>query len=118
MIFLFIVVTGFYLWFPRKWTWAQVRSVVLFNGKATGKARDFNWHNVIGVWSSVPLFIVVLTCMPISFPWANAMVYRVVGEEPPRRAGGKALPRAARRAEADVRVAVLAKARATVDWMV
>jgi uncharacterized iron-regulated membrane protein len=61
--------------------------VVLFNGKATGKARDFNWHNVIGVWSSVPLFIVVLTCMPISFPWANALVYRVVGEEPPAARG-------------------------------
>ena len=87
VIFLFIVVTGFYLWFPRKWTWAQVRSVVLFNGKATGKARDFNWHNVIGVWSSVPLFIVVLTCMPISFPWANALVYRVAGEEPPAARG-------------------------------
>ena len=87
VIFLFIVVSGFYLWFPRKWTWAQVRSVVLFNGKASGKARDFNWHNVIGVWSSVPLFIVVLTCMPISFPWANAMVYRVAGEEPPAARG-------------------------------
>ena len=87
LIFLFIVVSGFYLWFPRKWTWAQVRSVVLFNGKATGKARDFNWHNVIGVWSSVPLFIVVLTCTPISFPWANALVYRMVGEEPPAARG-------------------------------
>jgi uncharacterized iron-regulated membrane protein len=90
LIFLFIVVSGFYLWFPRKWTWAQVRSVVLLNSKATGKARDFNWHNVVGVWSSVPLFIVVLTCMPISFPWANALVYQMVGEEPPAARGGGA----------------------------
>jgi uncharacterized iron-regulated membrane protein len=86
-VFLFIVVSGFYLWFPRKWTWAQVRSVVLFNGKATGKARDFNWHNVIGVWSAIPLFIVVLSALPISFPWANALVYRVAGEEPPAARG-------------------------------
>jgi len=86
-IFLFIVVSGFYLWFPRKWTWAQVRSVVLFNTKATGKARDFNWHNVIGAWSAVPLFIVVLSALPISFPWANALVYRAVGEEPPAARG-------------------------------
>ena len=63
VLFLFIVVSGFYLWFPRKWTWDHVRSVVLFNRKATGKARDFNWHNVIGVWSAIPLFIVVLTCI-------------------------------------------------------
>ena len=87
VIFLFIVVSGFYLWFPRKWTWTHLRSITLFNGKATGKARDFNWHNVIGVWSAVPLFIVVLTCTPISFPWANALVYRVVGEEPPAARG-------------------------------
>jgi uncharacterized iron-regulated membrane protein len=87
VVFLFIVVSGFYLWFPRTWTWAQVRSVVLFNRKAVGKARDFNWHNVIGVWSAVPLFIIVLTCLPISFPWANALVYRVVGEEPPAARG-------------------------------
>jgi uncharacterized iron-regulated membrane protein len=86
-IFLFLVVSGFYLWFPRKWTWTQIRSVVLFNPKATGKARDFNWHNVIGVWSAIPLFIVVLTALPISFPWANALVYRAVGEEPPAARG-------------------------------
>jgi uncharacterized iron-regulated membrane protein len=86
-LFLFIVVSGFYLWFPRKWTWNHVRSVVLFNRTTTTKARDFNWHNVIGVWSAIPLFIVVLSALPISFPWANALVYRAVGEEPPAARG-------------------------------
>jgi uncharacterized iron-regulated membrane protein len=87
-LFLFIVCSGFYLWFPRKWTWAQVRSVVVFNPAARGKARDFNWHNVIGSWCAVPLFIVVLSAMPISFGWFNALVYRAVGETPPAPAGG------------------------------
>jgi uncharacterized iron-regulated membrane protein len=86
-IFLFIVVSGFYVWFPRKWGWTQVRAVTLFNRKASGKARDFNWHNVIGVWSAIPLFIVVASALPISFPWANALVYRAVGEEPPAARG-------------------------------
>jgi uncharacterized iron-regulated membrane protein len=93
VIFLFIVMSGFYLWFPRKWTWTQFRSVLLFSRTATSKARDFNWHNVIGVWSAIPLFVVVLTALPISFPWANAFVYRAVGEEPPQprgREGGAA----------------------------
>ena len=84
--------SGIYLWFPRKWTWAQVRSVVLFNGAASGKARDFNWHNVIGSWCAVPLFIVVLSAMPISFGWFNAFVYRAVGETPPAPAGAARLP--------------------------
>jgi uncharacterized iron-regulated membrane protein len=36
----------------------------------------------------VVLFIVVLSAMPISFPWANALVYRIVGEQPPAAARG------------------------------
>jgi uncharacterized iron-regulated membrane protein len=86
-IFLFIVASGFYLWFPRKWTRQHVRSVTLFGSRLRGRARDFNWHNVIGFWSAVPLFIVVLTAMPISFSWATTLLYRAVGEEPPQQGG-------------------------------
>ena len=88
-IFLFIVSSGLYLWFPRKWTWQRVKAVVLFTRGARGKARDFNWHNVIGMWSAVPLFIVVVTALPISFPWANAALYRAVGETPPAAPGAR-----------------------------
>jgi uncharacterized iron-regulated membrane protein len=90
LLFLFIVMSGIYLWFPRKWTWPQVRSVVLFNASARGKARDFNWHNVIGSWCAVLLFIVVLSAAPISFGWFNALVYRAVGEAPPGPANAAA----------------------------
>jgi uncharacterized iron-regulated membrane protein len=99
-LFLLIVCSGFYLWFPRKWTWTQVKGVVLFKGGLRGKARDFNWHNVIGVWSAVPLFIVVLCAVPMSFPWANALVYRIVGDEVPRPPARAEVPAGrARRAE-------------------
>ena len=86
VVFLLIVASGVYLWFPRTWTWQQVRNVVLFNPRGRGKARDFNWHNVIGSWCAVPLFIVVLCAMPISFAWFTAFVYRAVGEAPPQPA--------------------------------
>jgi uncharacterized iron-regulated membrane protein len=89
-VFAFIVVSGVYLWFPRQWTWRHVRPVVLFRGGLRGKARDFNWHNVIGVWSAVPLFIVVVSAVPISFRWANDAVYYAVGEQPPPARGGGA----------------------------
>jgi uncharacterized iron-regulated membrane protein len=88
-IFAFIVLSGLYLWFPRKWTWRHVRPVVLFKGGLRGKARDFNWHNVIGMWSAIPLFIVVVSAVPISFRWASDAVYYAVGEQPPpARAAG------------------------------
>ena len=90
LLFLFVVVSGMYLWLPTIWSRRRVRAVALFSGGLRGKARDFNWHNVIGIWSAVPLFVVVLSAVPISVPWANALVYRVVGEEVPARGGGPA----------------------------
>ena len=86
--FLFIVLSGIYLWFPRVWTWLQFKSVLWFRGGLPGKARDFNWHNVIGFWSAVPLAVVVAGAVPISYPWASNLVYRLVGEAPPAPAQG------------------------------
>jgi uncharacterized iron-regulated membrane protein len=88
LLFLLLVISGVYLWFPRRWTWPRVRPVVWFTRTTTSRARDFNWHNTIGAWSAVPLFIVVLTALPMSFPWANEFLYRAVGEQPPA-AGGR-----------------------------
>ncbi|HEV2847016.1 MAG TPA: PepSY-associated TM helix domain-containing protein [Thermoanaerobaculia bacterium] len=95
LAFLFLVVSGFYLWIPRKWSWRQVRNVTWFRRGLPGKARDFNWHNVIGLWMAVPLFLVVLSAVLISYPWANDVLFRLVGEEPPPRrgAGGPERPR-------------------------
>lgn len=83
LIFLFIVLSGFYLWWPRKWTRNSLRAVTWFRRMQTAKARDFNWHNVVGFWSAVPLFVVVLSAVVISYTWASNLVYKLVGEEPP-----------------------------------
>jgi uncharacterized iron-regulated membrane protein len=112
-VFLFIVMSGVYLWFPRRLSWPQIRHTVLFNRGARGKARDFNWHNVIGSWCAVPLFIVVLSAMPISFGWFNTLVYRAVGEAPPPPAA----PRAATRADSPALAPLFDQARAQApEW--
>jgi uncharacterized iron-regulated membrane protein len=87
LAFLFIVISGMYLWLPRIWTRIQFKQILWFRRGLPAKARDFNWHNVIGIWSAVPLAIVVAGAVPISFPWASDLVYRVVGEVPPPRPG-------------------------------
>jgi uncharacterized iron-regulated membrane protein len=83
LIFLFIVGSGFYLWWPRRWTRNSLRAVTWFRRGQKGKVRDFNWHNVIGFWSALPLFVVVLSGVVISYTWASNLVFRVAGEEPP-----------------------------------
>jgi uncharacterized iron-regulated membrane protein len=84
LAFLGLVMSGVYLWLPKKWTRKQLAPIVWFRGGASGKARDFNWHNVFGLWCSVPLFVVVLTAVPMSYTWANDLIFRLTGSEPSR----------------------------------
>jgi uncharacterized iron-regulated membrane protein len=85
LVFLGLALSGMYLWLPRKWAWRNVRAVLLFRGGLSGKARDFNWHNVIGIWSAVPLVFVIAGALVISYPWATDLVYLAAGETPPAR---------------------------------
>ena len=75
------------------WTWIQFKNVLWFRRGLPPKARDFNWHNVIGFWIGVPLAIVVAGAVPISYPWASNLVYRMAGDTPPPAAAA-APPRA------------------------
>jgi uncharacterized iron-regulated membrane protein len=93
LAFLFLVLSGAYLWFPRRWSGAAFRQVLWFRRGLPPKARDFNWHNVIGVWSVLPLALIVASGVVISYPWAGDLVYRAVGETPPQgRPGGSGGP--------------------------
>ncbi len=86
LAFLFLVCSGAYLWIPRKWSWQHLRPVVWFRGGLSGKARDFNWHNTLGLWCLLPLAVIVTGAVPISFGWASDLVYRIAGSQPPAAA--------------------------------
>jgi len=83
--FLLMICSGFYLWLPRRWPWRSARAIFFFRGGLSGKARDFNWHNVIGLWCCVPLFLIIACSVVMSYPWANSLVYRISGSEPPKQ---------------------------------
>jgi uncharacterized iron-regulated membrane protein len=80
LLFLFIVASGFYLWWPRRWARDSVRAVTWFRRGLNGRRRDFNWHNVIGFWCVLPLFVVVLSGVVMSYTWASNLVFRLAGE--------------------------------------
>ena len=75
-----------------------LRAVTWFRGGLRGTARDFNWHNAIGLWSVVPLFLIVISGAVISYPWATALVYRVTGNDPPAPQQRRATPPRGQRA--------------------
>lgn len=94
LAFCFLAVSGLYLWWPRSLTWRGFRAVTLFNWRLTGKARDFNWHNAVGLWCAPVLIVLTLTAVPISYRWGGDLIYRLVGETPPAQpVGGVPSPR-------------------------
>jgi uncharacterized iron-regulated membrane protein len=94
--FLFLVLSGMYLWLPKIFSRAMFRVRLWFNPQAvTSKARDFNWHHVFGIWSAIPLAVVVATATVFSYPAVSDLVYRSFGEEPPGRRAAPSRPPAA-----------------------
>jgi len=86
-VFFFIVLSGLYLWFPRKLTWQHVRPSIWFRGGLKGKARDWNWHNTIGLWAWLPLVAVVGSGVIMSYQWANDLLYTATGSPIPQLKG-------------------------------
>lgn len=86
--FFVLALTGLYLWWPRSLSWKSVKAVAMLNLRLAGKARDFNWHNSVGLWSAPVLIVLTLTALPISYRWAGNLVYRLAGEAPPAQGQG------------------------------
>lgn len=83
LMFLFLLVSGIFLWFPKRWTRSGVKAVTLIQKRLKGRARDWNWHNAFGFWAAIPLLAIVVSGTVISQPWATALVFRLAGEAPP-----------------------------------
>lgn len=87
LAFFFIIVSGLYLWWPRRWTTRILRSTLWLRGGLSSKARDSNWHHVFGFWCIIPLILIVSSAVVISYPWASNLVFRMAGSQPPTRSG-------------------------------
>ncbi len=84
-LFLFLIVSGAYLWLPKIMRWPLFRQRLRFAGHyRNAKERDFYWHHIFAAWSFAPLVVVIATGVVISFPWANRLLTDLVGDEPGR----------------------------------
>ena len=76
---LFLLLTGPILWIPRRITRRSVAEGLFFRRGVKGVVRALNWHYVIGIWSVVPLLMIAVTGMVMSYPAIGDRVYPVVG---------------------------------------
>ena len=77
--FLFLIVTGMYLWLPRRWSRLTVRRTALFHRGAKGRHRDWNWHHVFGFWMAVPLLLIVGAGVLMSYQGPRIRVEKMLG---------------------------------------
>lgn len=82
LLFLFLILSGIYLWWPRNLTLRALRNALWFRSGLRGRARNFNWHNVAGFWLALPLAIVVVSGAMISYRWVGGFIEFAVGETP------------------------------------
>jgi len=88
LLFGALIVLGLVLWLPRKWSWNAVRASVAFRAGLRGRAREWNWHNVLGIWCALPLLVITLSGVVMSFEWANALLFQLSGSALPAGARG------------------------------
>ena len=66
LLALVLVSSGLYLWLPRKKK--KLRAGLTFKRNASGKRRNYDIHNVLGFYFSLPLFIAAITGLYFAFP--------------------------------------------------
>lgn len=84
LCFLFILLSGLWLWFPRSFNWAGFRARLLFRRGLKARAREWNHHHVVGVWLLLPLLVIVASGLVMAYPWANNLLYTMTGSQPPQ----------------------------------
>ena len=91
LAFLGLAITGLFLWWPHKWLPQHLHAILFFRRTSTSRARDFNWHNVIGFWCAPVLIVLTATAVVMSYPWANRLLFQMAGSPLPaarERTGG------------------------------
>ncbi len=92
LAFLALAVSGLFLWWPHNWLPQHVNAILFFRRTTTARARDFNWHNVVGFWCAPLLIVLTATGAVMSYPWANRLLYEMAGSPLPAPRGPQSPP--------------------------
>lgn len=92
LAFFVMILSGLFLWWPQQWNASVRQAILFFNPRLTGKARDWNWHNAIGLWCLPLLLVTTLTGSMIAYTWASNLLFRLSGSPFPAQQVMKGSP--------------------------
>lgn len=79
LIFLFLALSGLYLWFPKKLKWKNIKSGFKIKYTANWKRINHDLHNTLGFYACIFLVIMTLTGLCWSFQWYRDAGSAVLG---------------------------------------
>ncbi|PKI17829.1 PepSY-associated TM helix domain-containing protein [Colwellia sp. 12G3] len=82
IIFLVLILSGLYLWLPKRFNSRAFKQRLTLSGNYPNKsARNYQWHNVFGVYMAPVLFVLVVTALFFSFKWPGNTLKNLVSTE-------------------------------------
>jgi uncharacterized iron-regulated membrane protein len=87
LVFLFILITGVILWWPKTRNIMKQRLKIKWGGSTKRLVHDL--HIVTGFYTSMFLIVVVITGLIMTFKWANVVMFTLTGS----KVVGKELPK-------------------------
>ncbi|WP_300601290.1 PepSY-associated TM helix domain-containing protein [Niabella sp.] len=81
---LILTISGLRLWVPQQYRkWKQWRSVLTVNFRSGWKRQNYDWHNVLGVYSAPVIVMLSLTGLALTFgPVFIALLFMLTGRSP------------------------------------
>ncbi len=81
LIFVFMLISGLVLWWPRAWKWRTLKSSLLVRWRATSFQVIYGIHKVFGFYAFLLLLFIAITGLYITYPWMkNAIIVTLGGE--------------------------------------
>jgi len=75
VIFIVLVLSGIYLWLPKYFKRRSFKQKLTLTGNYPSKqARNYQWHNVFGIYVVPILFVIASTAIFFSFDWPGKVL--------------------------------------------
>lgn len=73
LIYVFILITGICIWWPKRKTQIKRSLTIKLNGR--WRKVNYDLHSVLGIYAFLTLFIIAITGLSFSFDWVKKGIY-------------------------------------------
>lgn len=81
LVFVFLLISGMVLWWPKSWKWRTLQTSLLVKWKTSSYQLFYGMHKVFGLYAFILLLFISITGLYITYPWMKNAVLVTLGGE-------------------------------------